>query len=85
MINFDDVTKEKIIKHNPDWPQISDDSYRILVIGSSGPGKANSLFNLRNEQLEIDKIYSYAKDPYEAKYQFLIRKRESTTLKHLKG
>ena len=24
----------------------------------------------------------YAKDPYEAKYQFLINKRESTTLKH---
>ena len=24
----------------------------------------------------------YAKDPYEAKYQFLIHKRESTGLKH---
>ena len=26
----------------------------------------------------IDKIYLYAKDPNEAKYQFLINKREST-------
>ena len=30
----------------------------------------------------MDKIYLYAKDPHEAKYQFLINKRESTGLKH---
>ena len=29
-----------------------------------------------------DEIYLYAKDPYEAKYQFLIDKRKSTGLKH---
>ena len=33
-------------------------------------------------QLDIDEIYLYTKDPYEAKYQFLINKRESTGLKH---
>ena len=38
--------------------------------------------NLINNQPDIDKIYLYAKDPYEAKYQFLINKRESTGLKH---
>ena len=38
--------------------------------------------NLINNQPDIDKIYLYAKDPYEAKYQFLISKRESTGLKH---
>ena len=31
---------------------------------------------------DIDKIYLYAEDPYQAKYQFLINKRESTSLKH---
>ena len=31
---------------------------------------------------DIDKIYLYAKDQYEAKYQFLINKRESPGLKH---
>ena len=41
----------------------------------SGFGKTNLLFNLINQQPEIDKIYLYAKDPYEAKYQFLINKR----------
>ena len=44
--------------------------------------KKNSLFNLINEEPNIDKVYLYAKDPYEAKYNFLINKRESTGLKH---
>ena len=38
--------------------------------------------NLINNQPDIDKVYLYAKDPYEAKYQFLINKKESTWLKH---
>ena len=37
---------------------------------------------LTNNQPDIDKIYLYPKDSYEAKYQFLISKRESTGLKH---
>ena len=37
------------------------------MIGGSGSGKTNSLFNSTNQQPDIDKIYSYAKDPYEAK------------------
>ena len=32
MINFDDVTKENIKKHNPNWPQIPDHPYTILII-----------------------------------------------------
>ena len=40
------------------------------------------LLNLINNQSDIDKIYLYAKDPFDAKYQFLINKRESTGLKH---
>ena len=31
----------------------------------------------------MTEIYLYAKDPYEAKYQFLINKRESIGLKHI--
>ena len=41
------------------------------------------MFNLISYQPEIDKIYLYAKNPYDAKYQLLINKRESTGLKHL--
>ena len=44
--------------------------------------KNSSLFNLINQQPDIDKIYLYAKDPYETKYQFLIKNREGTGLKH---
>ena len=57
--------------------------FRILIKGDSGSGKTNALLSLINNQLDIDKIYLYAKDPYEGKYQFLITKRESTGLKHL--
>ena len=56
--------------------------YRILKIRGSGSGKTNALLNLMNYQLDIDKICSYAKDPYEAKYQYLINKREKVGLKH---
>ena len=55
----------------------------MLILGGSGSGKTNSFFNLRNHQPDIDKIYLYAKDPYEPKYQFLVNNRESEDLKHL--
>ena len=61
MINFVDVTKENIKEHNPNWPQISNHTYRILIIGSSGSGKINSLLNLVNQQSDFNKIYLYAK------------------------
>ena len=38
---------------------------------------------LINHEPDIDKIYLYAKDPYEAKHHLLINKRESTDLKYL--
>ena len=56
--------------------------YRILIIGGSGSGKANALLNLINNQPDIDEIYLYTKDPYEAKYQYLIKKRKKVGLKH---
>ena len=40
------------------------------------------LLNLINNQPDIDKIYLYAKDPYEKKYQYLINKRENVGLIH---
>ena len=82
MINFDDYANENKVKHNPDQPYIPDHPYRILIIGGSGSGKTNALYNLINNQPDIDKIYLYAKDLYEAKYQFSINKRKSIGLKH---
>ena len=82
MINFEDVTKKPIKEHNPNALQIPDHPYRILIIRRPGSGKTNWLFNLINEEPDIDKVYLYANDPYEAKHQFLVNKRESTDLKH---
>ena len=56
-------------KHNSNWPKIPDQPYRILTIGGSGFGKKNALLHLMNHKLNIDKIYLYAEDSYEAKYQ----------------
>ena len=38
--------------------------------------------NLINNQPDIDKIYLYAKDPYETKYQYFINEREKVGLNH---
>ena len=83
MINFDDYANENKTEHSKNWSYIPDHPYMILIIEGSGSGKTNALLHLINNQPDIDKIYLYAKDPYETKYQFLINKRERTGLKHL--
>ena len=60
----------------------SGSSIIILIIGGSGSGKTNVLLNLIENQPDIDKIYLYAKDPYESKYQYLINKREGVGINH---
>ena len=70
MINFDEYTNENKINHNPNWSYIPDHPYRMLIIGSSGSGKTNTLLNLINNQPDIDKVYLYAKDPLEIRTNF---------------
>ena len=76
MIDFNYIKKEDIKKNNLNWPQILDHPYRILVIGGSGSAKTNLLLNLISHQQDIDKIYLYATDPNETKYQLLINKKK---------
>ena len=57
MINFDAVVKENIKEHNPNWQQIPDHPYRIVIIRGSGFAKTNSLFNLINQQPDYDYDY----------------------------
>lgn len=44
MINFDDTTKENSKVHNPSWPQVSDNPFRILFVG--GPELKNLMLAL---------------------------------------
>ena len=83
MINFDDYINGNKTEHNKNWPYTPDHPYRILIIEGSGSGKTNALINLINEQNDIDKIYLYARDLNEPKYEYLIKKREDVGIKHL--
>ena len=49
MFNLKYITKEDLKEHNPNWPKISDNPYRILIFGRSDSGKANVLDNLINQ------------------------------------
>ena len=82
MINFDSIANENKIEQNVKWSYIPDDPYKALIIGSSNSGKTNTLLNSIHRQLDINKISLYAKDLYEAKYLFLINRREKLVLKH---
>ena len=55
----------------------------MLIIGPSGFGKTNTLLHLINKFHPIDKIYLYAKNTDEEKYQYLINKREQAGIKKL--
>ena len=77
MLNLDDIVSNKKENKDNDWP------FRMLIIGPSGSGKTNTLLHLINNFNPIDKIYLYAKDTDEKKYQFLINKREQAGIKNL--
>ena len=61
----------------------SEQNFDNWWIGGSGPGKTNALLNLIKEQDYIHKIYLYAKDLSELKYEFLIKRHEDAGTKHL--
>ena len=71
MLNLDAIANENIKDYNKKLP------HRMLITGPSESGKTNALLNLIQQDNDnlIDKIYLYAKDLSEPKYQFLIKKR----------
>ena len=77
MLNLDDIVSNKKENKDNGWP------FRMLIIGPSGSGKTDTLLHLINNFNPIDKIYLYAKDTDEKKYQFLINKREQAGIKNL--
>ena len=77
MLNVDNIVSNKNENKDNNWP------FRMLIIGPSGSGKTNTLLHLINNLHPIDKIYLYAKDLSEAKYEYLINKREQAGIKIL--
>ena len=76
MLNLDNIVSNETI-NNINWP------FRMLIIGPSGSSKTNVLLHLINNLNPIDKIYLYAKDLHEPKYEYLINRREQAGIKNL--
>ena len=80
MFNLEANTNKNNKDDDKKWP------YRMLITGPSGSGKTNALLNLTQKQNNgspIEKIYLYAKDLSEPKYQFLIKKCEDVGIQNL--
>ena len=79
MLNLNNIVSNKNMSSSEDdnWP------FRMLIIGPSGSGKTNTLLHLINNLHPVDKIYLYAKELHESKYEYLINKREQAGIKNL--
>ena len=79
MLNLYNIVSNKNENKDNNWP------FRMLIIGPSGSGRTNTLLHLiqnLNKATPVDKIYLYAKDLTEPKYEFLINNRKNTGIKH---
>ena len=88
MLNLDSIVSNKNTSSSEDTTESSSSErnnwpFRMLIIGPSGSGKTNTLLPLINNLHPIDKIYLYAKDIHEPKYEYLINKREQAGIKNL--
>ena len=79
MLNLDNI----VSNNNTSSLEDNDWQFRMLIMGPSGSGKTNTLLHLINDLHPIDKIYLYAKDLHEPKYEYLINKREQAGIKNL--
>ena len=77
MLNLDNIVSNKKEHKDNNWP------FKMLIIGPSGSGKTNTLLHLINNLHPIDKMYLYAKDIHEPKYEYLINKRDQAGIKNL--
>ena len=86
MLNLDNIVSNKNKNEDTTGSNSSERNnwpLRMFIIGPSGSGKASTLLHLINNLHPIDKIYLYAKDINEPKYEYLINKREQAGIKNL--
>ena len=77
MLNLDNIVSNKNENKDNNWP------FRMLIIGFYYRTNYRTLLHLINNLHPIDKIYLYAKDIHEPKYEYLINKREQAGIKNL--
>ena len=77
MLNLGNIVSNKNENKDNNWP------FRMLIIGPSGSGKTNVLLHLINNLHPVDKIYLYAKDIHEPKYEYLNNRIEKAGIKNL--
>ena len=82
MIDLDSITNKTNKEHCKNWSFIPDHPYKVLIIGGSGSGETSAVLNLISKQDHIDKIYLYAEDLSEPKYEFLIKKCKDVVTNH---
>ena len=76
MLNLDKIVNKNNKNESRANAEIEEWPFRMLIIGPSGLSKTSTLLHLINNLHPIDKIYLYAKDLAEPKYEYLINKRE---------
>ena len=79
MLNLDNIVSYK----NTSFSEDNNLPFSMLIVGPSGSGKTNTLLHLINNLHSTDKIYLYAKDIHEPKYEYLVNKREQAGIKNL--
>ena len=78
--NYDPKNKNKKFKQL--FSFMPNDTFRMLVCGNSGSGKTNLLYHMLMEPLlYCDKIYHYAKNLEQEKYQNLMQEMNEASVK----
>ena len=78
-----DVKGDKDSNFTQLYPYMPDRCFRMLICAPSGSGKTNLLLHMINKPLLFfDKIYLYAKNLQQNKYQYLLKKFEPLSKKY---
>ena len=77
MLNLDNIVSNKNENKDNNWP------FRMLIIGLYYRTNYRTLLHLINNLHPIEKIYLYANNIHEPKYEYLINKREQAGIKNL--
>ena len=67
-----DIGDDAVTNYKQLYDFMPNQCFRMLICGPSGSGKTNTLMHMIYNLLYYDKIYLYAKNLEQSKYQYLI-------------